>query len=735
MLLLPSRPRRCDAAPPTIRPRRHRPLAAAALIAALATGTGLHAQTPTANQPVTGAATAEALAAEVMRRFADGSPEEFAAIFPDSLGRVFKRSPAPKRADLARVVHRDGGRAVLLLAGTTRSGNGGSQTNNARHFSGFYEAARVGDEWRVVRQIPFDTLNHIRAHRLNVDLSPGTGIEVVDTMTISVGAPHGFAFRINNQVRFESVQLNGRPVDYEFGGGIVWIDAPPSSESELVLTYSLAAASRGGADDDGPPAFGAFHNSDVWHPAFDYMSANQLARMNIVVRIPAEYRLTTTLPQTDTVRDGIRTVHGSSPHNDFLLALIFDRDWQPQTTDFGPLRFETFTTPGYRHSHDTLAARVKHLYDLLAPRFGEPRYPARYLAAVENRALGLRGGFNVAMNSAAISAGGGAGLGSEFGQIFAHEVGHAWTMNATGQGANFLREGWARYVESLVLRDLFGEEAERAYWENQRTAYMVGNDRRGWNGGFEGQQSILANFDNGRIHYTKGSLILRAANWALGDSIFDLGMRKFIAGMGLGPRGYEEFIAALSEAAGHDMTDFIMPWLRGRHIPDVEAVVQGDRLILTQRQPDEVFRLPRLEVELTTPGGRILHTVDLLQRADTFEIGSIGPVREIRVDPNHRYLMQRHWGDVVRFTLPASKLPGAREVRLIASFLRSGVTLPAVREGETFVVEVPLTAGHYTVRWTAVGEDGSALASDDPALTVTRKVEPVRRIQNAYPGR
>ena len=72
---------------------------------------------------------------------------------------------------------------------------------------------------------------------------------------------------------------------------------------------------------------------------------------------------------------------------------------------------------------------------------------------------------------------------------------------------------------------------------------------------------------------------------------------------------------------------------------------------------------------------------------------------------------------------------------LIASFLRSGVTLPAVREGETFVVEVPLTAGHYTVRWTAVGEDGSALASDDPALTVTRKVEPVRRIQNAYPGR
>ena len=47
------------------------------------------------------------------------------------------------------------------------------------------------------------------------------------------------------------------------------------------------------------------------------------------------------------------------PH--FLLALIFDRDWTPRTTDYGTFRFESFTTPSFRHSHDTLAARTKQV--------------------------------------------------------------------------------------------------------------------------------------------------------------------------------------------------------------------------------------------------------------------------------------------------------------------------------------------------------------------------------------
>jgi hypothetical protein len=711
------------------------PMIRLALLAACLTVGDLRAQAPPS--PPVGASSPEALATLVMRTFASGTPEAFAAIFPDSIGRVFMRSRAPKQADIARVVRRGSDRAVLLLAGTTTTGGGASQTNNARHFSGFYEAAESGGTWRVTRRIPFDTANHIRAQALSVSVIPGDRIDVVDTLTLSIGAPHGFGFRINNDVTFADVRLDGRPVEYAFGGGVVWIDAPPAVESRLVLTYSLAAARRGGdAGSAGAPAFGAFHNTDMWHPAFDYMSAHHLARFTAVVRIPAEYRLTTTIPQTDTVRNGVRTVYGATAHNEFLLALIFDRDWQPRTTDFGSFRFETFTTPAFRHSHDTLAARVKHVYDLLSPRFGEPKYPTRYLAAVEDRAIGARGGFSVAMNSAAISGGGGGGLGSERGQIFAHETGHAWTMNATGLAANFLREGWARFVESLVLRDLYGPAAELDYWETQRNAYMVGNDRGGWTGGFEGRQSILGDFDNGRIHYTKGSWILRAGNWVMGDSLFDRAMRSYIDGMGRRPGGHEALIAAWSNAAGHSMASFVMPWLTSRYIPDVEARVEGDRLIVTQEQRGENFDLPKLEIELTTASGTILRTIHLRQRADTLVIGDVGPVSEIRVDPHHRFLMHRKWGEIVRFELPAASLPDAQAVQLSANFLRQGVSLPATRHGDRWVVEVPLSAGRYIHVWSAVGETGErATGATDPALSGTRTVRALHRIQDAYPGR
>jgi aminopeptidase N len=148
-----------------------------------------------------------------------------------------------------------------------------------------------------------------------------------------------------------------------------------------------------------------------------------------------------------------------------------------------------------------------------------------------------------------------------------------------------LHEAWATYVEALLLRRLYTPDDERTFWEQQRNAYMVGNDRAGFAGGFEGQQSILANYDNGRIHYRKGVWILASGNYVMGDSAFNRGMRLYIDGMGKGPAGYEELIAAWSKAAGHSMKSFVMPWLTSKYIPDVEARVQSGRLIVSQRQP------------------------------------------------------------------------------------------------------------------------------------------------------
>ena len=476
----------------------------------------------------------------------------------------------------------------------------------------------------------------------------------------------------------------------------------------------------------------------MWHPFFNYDSGHDLALISATVTVPAEYRLTTSLPQTETVHGGVRTVHGASLHPEFLLSLIYDREWRPVTTMVGSLRFESFLTPAFRFSHDSLARALGRVYEVLTPRFGEAQLPTHYLAVVEHR--GLTGsGFTVRMNNAVVSGDNATRLeetvlGPSAG--FAHEVAHGWTMNASGPAANMLREGWATFAEAIVLRAEHGADVEAAFWDRLRAAYMTGLDRSGRGAGFQGRQSILGDPDNGRIHYYKGSWILHELEDVLGQAAFDRGMRDYIQHTGRGPSGYEEFIAAMSRAAGrgHDMAPFIMPWLAGKYIPDVDARVDGGQLIVTQDQPGELFDL-LLEVELTAGSSMVRRSVHLTRRADTVTIAGLGPIREVRVDPDHHFLLVRHWGDTARFELRA---PAAKTAELVGNFLAK--PMAAARDGDVWSVQLPMTEGRYIWLWRVDGKTpadsvaiASAAAGGDAAIAGVRTVRGVRRIVDGYP--
>jgi hypothetical protein len=740
---------------------------AATLLGALAASASLSAQgaqasaapqapapAPPPDHAVLGAETPAALAKLVMDRFASGTAQSFDSVYPDPLGRAVVESAVgneDKRVvGTTRVLATSADRAVLLLTGTVRSGGasgmetGSDETNRVRRFSGLYEATRTGSTWMLTRQIPLDTASYIRAQTLHVALSPGKHSDILDTMSVDIGSPYGLAMRLNNATQIASVQLDGHPAKYELGGGVLWVDAPKrpaSRHSRLVLHYSIAdehqpdTSAAAKTAPDTLPAYGALNNTDVWHPFFNYDSSHDFGQLAVTVTVPAQYKLTTSVPQTESVRNGVRTVHGQSMHPQFLLAILYDRDWTPVTTRIGDLRFETFLTPQYHFSSDTLAKIVKRVYAVLVPRFGEPQLPSHYLAVVEDRALGHTG-FAVRMNNAVISGDRATAmdesvLGPSY--AFAHEVSHAWTMNATGPAANFLQEGWATFCESLVLRDVYGADAEHAFWERVRTSYATGLDRAGWRGGFEGKQSILGNPDNGRVHYFKGSWIFHQLDYVLGDSVYDRGMREYITRSGTGPDGYQEFIAAMSHAAGRDVSSLVMPWLTEKYIPDVDAHVDGQKLIVTQSQPSADFDLS-LDVELTTDSGAVRRPVHLTSRADTVSIAELGPVSAVRVDPDHHFLLKRHWGEQVRFTLHA---PQAKTVELAGNFMAKPI--PATRDGDVWTVTMPMTEGRYIWVWRVDGKNPSdeasiaatkAPASPD-ALAGVRIVRPVQRLDDA----
>ena len=548
-----------------------------------------------------------------------------------------------------------------------------------------------------------------------------------DRVAISVGGAYGFAVRLNDRAKLREVTFDSKPVKHKFGGGVLWIDAPKRPRATLSLLYSLAGESHnetaGTAETrvaSGPPAYGEFLNVDVWMPLFDFDSANDTAPISITARIPATYYLTTSIPQTQTVSDGTRIVRGHTDEPEFTLTLVFDRDWHPTVTKVGDIEFGTFLTTGFHWTPAQLEGILRKEYQILDPRFGPPQ--SHYIAVAEERGIGVSG-FRFRANDLVVSGGGGGKVllsppesaASEPNAPLPHEISHGWTMQASGPAANTLREGWATFCEWLYIGDQYGGDVERDIWETAHNYYLLG--------GHDGVRSILGNPGNGSIHYVKGAWIFHMLEEVMGQSRFDRGMREYIEIPRDRPAGYEQFIKAMSDAEGRDMTSFVMPWLSGKYIPDIDAQPSGSDVILTQTQPDAVFDLP-LDVALTTSVGKTVErTVQLSQRSNRLNVADLGAVTNVRVDPHHEFLLQRHFGERVHFELRA---PDAKAVALTGNFTLKPV--PAQKVGDAWSLDLPMSEGRYSWAWQVDGKTLDGEYNGQPASGV-KVVQPLERLE------
>ena len=94
------------------------------------------------------APTADSLAALFLNAFAGNSLAAFDSVDPDSLSRAVMHAAVQRKmareSNTRRVVWQNAHRAVLLLTGTVKAGNGGDEANLVRHLSGYYEALQGG---------------------------------------------------------------------------------------------------------------------------------------------------------------------------------------------------------------------------------------------------------------------------------------------------------------------------------------------------------------------------------------------------------------------------------------------------------------------------------------------------------------------------------------------------------------------------------------------------------------
>jgi hypothetical protein len=118
------------------------PLFGAVLLSGFSSRTAPERRTATLRADSVTAPTPDSLAALFLNRFVSGTAAEFASVDPDSESRKVMQAALkkglPREGNVGRVVERGPGRAVLLLTGTVKTGDGGDRTNLVRHFSGFY---------------------------------------------------------------------------------------------------------------------------------------------------------------------------------------------------------------------------------------------------------------------------------------------------------------------------------------------------------------------------------------------------------------------------------------------------------------------------------------------------------------------------------------------------------------------------------------------------------------------
>ena len=576
---------------------------------------------------------AQELADAVAQQWAGGTGAEFAAVYPFREGRdelgLAVRKRWERAKGLSSVIRGSGQRAVLLLSGMPLEGNSGDDLFLAMRFSGVYEASATGGPWRLDRQIPLQDLGQILAQRLKVTVRPGHGVDVEDRMLVRVAGSNGFAARLNPRARLRQVKAGAGDARYQFGGGLFWADLPPG-EAELTLPYSIEVETAPEDANSGrfTEAYGHIRNQYFWHPFFDFENPGDQAEFQVEARIPKDYALTTSLPQTERVESGDRIIEGKTVRPTMALTLAYDRDWKVLREKAAGIQLELFLMPGFQPEPPAVVQEFRSVHSLLASRFGEPG--GGYLAIVQLRADSQKG-WHFNSNQGVFAGGSSASLSTKEPPPQAslgHEIGHLWTQGA-GPAASFLREGWATYVESMVLQPEFGTATVQLFWKEHAHEYFQY---------YDGKRSILEDLYNSNLNYDKGSWVYRMLEEAVGRDGFTKAMTRYSRRSLAGEATWEVLAECFQELGAPEWNAraFLLPWLKEKRAPRLTAQVDGRRVTIRQDEP--FFQLP-VTVEAKTAQGTERHRVWILGREAMVEFS--GDVTEPRVDPDEVLLLRK----------------------------------------------------------------------------------------------
>lgn len=555
------------------------------------------------------------------------SPKDFIALYGSTpaTDRMVQAS-LPRQSGSPRTIRWNAAQkaATVLLSGHAELDDSGNETSASLRYSGLHVVRWMGSAWKVESRVPFSA-NRIRAHKLDVRLDPSVGISATDDMDVVVGTDQGFFFGLNTGAVIEAVKVDGHPTSFLFQDGFVWIDARPGARRVSIKYRIRVERIQGGNSAMFSDAYGHVRNQYWWHPFLGFGVDQGLADFDLSIEVPERLRVAVDLPQTESVADGKRTLTARSPLPIAAVSWAYDEAWSPVAVSVGDVAMTIFATPDYTPKADQLVAAGEETWALLSARFGKPQLG--HLSIVQARGR-VGTGWHFFSNQA-IFTGATGGVpsrttGFPVRAFFDHEVGHLWTR-PSGATRNFLAEGWATYVESLVVEHRYGAEAARWFWSDQARLFLV--DDAAMAGKLNDDPA------NSGVSYSKGAWTLAMLERALGRRAFDAGMRAYVSAP-LEQTDYESFIRGFGSSAGHARR-FLTPWVEGQGAPRFTIERQGSQLVLIQ---NGAYWLPRFSYVLERQDRSMdWRAIDIDGTRTT--IPDADHVVRIRLDPAGEYLL------------------------------------------------------------------------------------------------
>lgn len=430
---------------------------------------------------------------------------------------------------------------------------------------------------------------------------------------------NSIVFDLATNMNVSQVLKNGNPLTFSHNNDELTINftqpVNQGSTDSVIIFYS-------GIPDDSEDAFVTHTHSGTpalftlsepygakeWWPCKQDLN-DKIDSIDIFIKAPAQYvAVANGMQQSIELNgQGYKTTHfhHNYPIPAYLVAIaVTNYQIYNQTAGTAPNTFPIINylyPESYNSAVNQLAVTLP-IMNLFEQRFGTYPFSTEKYGHAQ---FGWGGG----MEHTTVSF-----MGSFGRSLIAHELAHQWFGNQITCGSwsdIWLNEGFATYLDGLVVEQLDGPDDFRS-WKQNKTFNITSQ-----NGGsvyVPASDTLNSNrVFSSRLSYNKGSMVVNMLRFKLGDNAFFQGVNNYLNDSNL-KYGYAKTADLkyhLEQASGMDLTEFLNDWIYRQGFPtysiqahNINAGQAKITIYQTQSHPSVSFFEMPVPIRLYGLGGQ-----------------------------------------------------------------------------------------------------------------------------------